>query len=130
MDLFCRLSGHIDIPDALVPVPLHSARLRQRGFDQALELAKAIARQKAIPLRADMLKRTRNTSAQTHLNGSQRRKNCRNAFIVKPGIVPDHIALIDDVMTTGTTVSECAKVLLNVGVRRVDIWVMARVATP
>ena len=113
-----------------MPVPLHSARLRKRGFDQALELAKMIAKRKSISLRTDLLSRSRNTSAQSYLDANQRRQNLRNAFVVDKRSVPRHIALVDDVMTTGATVRECAKVLLKAGVERVDIWVIARVATP
>ena len=129
-ELFCRNTLGIDRPDVLVPVPLHSTRLRKRGFDQALELAKMIAKQKALPLRSDLLIRTRNTAAQSYLDGGQRRKNCRDAFRVVEKVPPNHIALIDDVMTTGATVQECTKALLKAGAKRVDIWVIARVATP
>ena len=129
-ELFCRNTLDCDIPDALVPVPLHSARLRKRGFDQALELAKMIAKQKSILLRSDLLSRSRNTAAQSYLDASQRRNNLRNAFVVDKRSVPKHIALVDDVMTTGATVRECTNVLLKAGVERVDIWVIARVATP
>jgi ComF family protein len=129
-EIFCRQMPDVDLPDALVPVPLHAKRLRERGFDQALELAKMIARRKSVPLRADLLLRTRHTSAQSYLDAGQRQKNCRNAFSVTDKKMPRHIALIDDVMTTGATVHECAKVLLKAGVKRVDIWVIARVAMP
>jgi ComF family protein len=129
-ELFCRKTAGIERPDALVPVPLHSARLRKRGFDQALELAKMIAKHKALPLRPDLLIRARNTAAQSYLNASQRRHNLKNAFAASKQNMPGHVALIDDVMTTGATVHECAKVLLKAGVKRVDIWVIARVATP
>lgn len=129
-ELFCRHTDHIDLPEALIPVPLHGRRLRQRGFDQALELAKAIARHKGLPLCTDILARVRHTDAQTELNAAQRRRNCKDAFVLKKRSLPSHVALLDDVMTTGTTVSECAKVLKQAGVNRVDIWVMARVARP
>lgn len=129
-ELFCRHTKEVELPDALVPVPLHRKRLRQRGFDQALELAKGIARGKSLRLRTDILSRIRHTDAQTDLNAVERRKNCKDAFVLNTRILPPHIALIDDVMTTGTTVGECAKVLKKAGVKRVDIWVMARVATP
>jgi len=72
--------------------------------------------------------RSRNTAAQSYLDAGQRRNNLRNAFIADRRNLPGHIALLDDVMTTGTTVSECARVLLKAGVKRVDIWVIARVA--
>jgi ComF family protein len=128
-EIFCRHMQDGDLPDALVPVPLHQVRLRKRGFDQALELAKMIARHKAIPLRTNLLARTRDTAAQSYLDASQRQNNLKNAFVVTRYSIPEHVALVDDVMTTGTTVRECTKVLLKAGVKRVDIWVMARVAT-
>jgi len=127
-ELFCRKTNDIALPDALVPVPLHGKRLRQRGFDQALELAKRIARDKLVNLRTDILARTRHTDAQTDLDAAQRRRNCKGAFLLKTNSLPEHIALLDDVMTTGATVGECAKVLKRAGVKRVDIWVIARVA--
>lgn len=127
-ELFCRHTGNIELPEALVPVPLHGKRLRQRGFDQALELAKAIATRKSISLCADSLARIRHTHAQTDLDAGERRENCKGAFVLKTRSLPGHVALLDDVMTTGATVGECAKVLKQAGVKRVDIWVMARVA--
>ncbi len=129
-ELFCRNTFDLDRPDILVPVPLHSSRLRRRGFDQALELAKMIAKHKALPLRSDLLFRTRDTAAQSYLDASQRRHNLKNAFFASKQTMPGHVALIDDVMTTGATVQECTKALLKAGAKRVDIWVMARVATP
>jgi ComF family protein len=129
-ELFCRHTKDVELPDVLVPVPLHGKRLRQRGFDQALELAKGIATRKSLRLRSDVLSRIRYTEAQTDLNAVERRKNCKGAFVLNTHVLPPHIALVDDVMTTGTTVGECAKVLRNAGVKRVDVWVMARVATP
>ena len=130
VELFCRHTKNIELPDAVVPGPLHGRRLRQRGFDQALELAKGVARGKSLRLRADILARIRHTEAQTDLNAVERRRNCKDAFVLNTRSLPEHVALIDDVMTTGTTVGECAKVLKNAGVKRVDIWVMARVAKP
>ena len=126
-EVFCRKTNNIALPDALVPVPLHGKRLRQRGFDQALELAKRIARHKSVSLRSDILARTRHTEAQTNLDADERRRNCQGAFEVKAATLPKHIALLDDVMTTGTTVGECARILKKAGVKRVDIWVIARV---
>jgi len=129
-ELFCRNTQNIELPEVLIPVPLHGKRLRQRGFDQALELAKWIARHKGLALRTDLLARVRHTDAQSDLNATERRRNCKDAFVLKNRSLPGHIALLDDVMTTGTTVSECAKVLKQAGVKRVDIWVIARVAKP
>ena len=115
-------------PEALVPVPLHGSRLRQRGYDQALELAKPLARALALPLRQDLLRRVRATEAQSELDARHRRDNLRGAFVAaairQP---PKHVALFDDVMTTGTTLVEATSALKKAGVLRVDVWVLARV---
>lgn len=114
-------------PDLLLPVPLHPARLRERGYDQALELAKVLAASGGPPVCRDRLLRVRATAAQTRLGALSRRRNVRGAFALRAGVsLPAHVALIDDVMTTGATVRECARILLAAGVRRVDVWVVAR----
>ena len=114
-------------PDALVPVPLHRARLRQRGYDQALELARPLARSLHLPLRDELLVRARHTQPQSRLGALQRRRNLRGAFELRPGVaLPRHVALIDDVMTTGATLHAAAATLLRAGVQRVDAWVCAR----
>jgi len=115
-------------PDALVPIPLHLARLRERGYDQALELARVLARRHALPLRAGLLCRTRATTAQSRLDAQARARNLRGAFAVRaPGAVPRHVVLVDDVMTTGATLHAAARALRRAGVARVDAWVCARV---
>ena len=114
-------------PQALLPVPLHPARLRERGYDQALELARALSAADGPPVCRDRLFRVRATAAQSRLGAGSRRRNVRGAFAVRAGSpLPAHVALVDDVMTTGATVRECARTLLAAGVRRVDVWVMAR----
>jgi ComF family protein len=118
--------GDDERPQALVPVPLHRSRLRERGYDQALELAKAVARRTRIPLHAGALKRVRSTARQSELDLSARQHNLRGAFALADRALPAHVALIDDVMTTGATVRECAQTLLRAGVARVDVWVVAR----
>lgn len=115
-----------DWPDALVPVPLHRARLRRRGYDQALELARPLARSCGLPLRCDLLQRVHATQAQSELDAAARRRNLRRAFDVR-GVVPAHVALVDDVMTTGATLEAAARRLRQAGARRVDAWVCARV---
>jgi ComF family protein len=116
-----------DLPDVLIPVPLHRLRMIRRGFNQAFELGKHAASVLGVPLHTTGLRRRRNTAAQSGLSSMQRRRNMRGAFYWhardKPG---NHVALIDDVMTTGTTVTECTRVLKKAGVRRVDVWVAAR----
>lgn len=114
-------------PDMLIPVPLHNFRMMKRGFNQAYELGNYLSQVFDIPMLITALRRHRNTKAQSGLSRLQRRQNLRGAFYwhgqKKPG---RHIALIDDVMTTGTTVSECARVLKKAGAKRVDVWVAAR----
>jgi len=115
-------------PEALVPIPLHRARLRQRGYDQALELAKPMGRALHVPVRDDLLRRVRATAAQSERDAAARRRNMRGAFAVVPGVaLPRHIALVDDVMTTGATLHAAARALRRAGVERVDAWVCARV---
>lgn len=115
------------LPQALVPVPLHASRLRQRGYNQALELAKPLAQHFHIPLLRDALQRTRATGAQTDLDAVQRRRNVRGAFVARfAGAVPEHVAVLDDVFTTGATLGECVRVLKRAGVARMDVWALAR----
>ena len=116
-------------PDALLPVPLHRARLRRRGYDQTLELAKPLARALSLPLLDDVLHRHQTTTAQSRLDADARQRNLRDAFAVVPGAkLPAHVVLLDDVMTTGATLHAAARALRKAGVRRVDAWICARVA--
>ena len=121
------LSIESERPQALIPVPLHSRRLRQRGYNQALELARPLASHFAIPLLAGALGRVRDIAPQSGLGALARRRNPRGAFAVGSETLPAHVALVDDVMTTGATLWECARVLKRAGVQRVDAWVAARV---
>jgi len=115
------------LPATIVAVPLHVSRLRARGYNQALELAKPLARALGIPLDRDLLVRLRATPAQTGLDAAARRRNLRGAFAVAKGrALPHHVVLVDDVMTTGATLRECARTLRRAGVARVDAWVLAR----
>lgn len=112
-------------PDVLLPVPLHKHRLRERGFNQATEIAKPVARQLGCSLDITSCRRTRTTAPQSELSRKDRINNMRGAFeIMKP--VTGHVAIIDDVMTTGSTAHELAKVLLKAGADSVDVWVCAR----
>lgn len=127
-DCFTHATSSAMRPAALVPIPLHTARLRERGYDQALELARMLARRHDLPLRTDLLRRVRATAPQSRLDAKARRRNLRNAFAVQhlPGM-PAHVVLIDDVMTTGATLHAAARALRRAGVHRVDAWVCARV---
>jgi ComF family protein len=126
--LMAEAFAHLPPPDVLVPVPLHRGRLRQRGYDQALELARPLARALRIPLRADLLQRVRATRAQSELDAPARRRNLRDAFAVRlRAPLPAHVVLVDDVMTTGATLHAAARSLRRAGVQRIEAWVCARV---
>lgn len=116
-------------PEALVPVPLHRQRLRQRGHDQALGLARDWGRALALPVRVDLLQRRRATLPQTTLNARDRAENVTAAFVAR-GACPAHVTLVDDVLTTGSTVAAAAEALFAAGARRVDAWVLAWAAPP
>lgn len=127
MEMATALAG-AERPQALLPVPLHRPRLRQRGYDQALELARPLARGAGLPLLDRGLQRRRDTAPQSTLDARQRRRNLRDAFAVPSGAeLPMHVALVDDVMTTGATLHAAAAALRRAGVARVDAWVCARV---
>ena len=115
-------------PGALLPLPLHHSRLRQRGYDQALELARPLARALGLPLRCDVLERIKPTRAQSTLDAEARQRNLQGAFKVSAaGPLPAHVVLFDDVMTTGATLHAAAGVLRAAGVPQVEAWVCARV---
>jgi ComF family protein len=116
----------VGMPQALIPVPLHLTRLRERGFNQALQISKSLAPRLDLPIFTEALVRTRATSAQSGLDAIARRKNVRGAFVANDLSKIDHVAIVDDVMSTHATVNECARVLRKAGVARVDVWVLAR----
>lgn len=114
-------------PDLMVPVPLHYQRRLSRGFNQSDLLCRDLSHLFTGLPWADVLRRRRATRAQSDLPADRRRGNVRGAFRVRrlpPGT--RHVALVDDVMTTGSTLHECARVLKRAGVGRVDVWVVAR----
>ena len=120
--------GHV----LVVPVPLHARKQRQRGFNQSELIARAALKQRPkedrLSLRTDILERRRETSSQIGLTSHQRRQNLRGAFaVVKPeAVAGQEILLVDDVLTTGTTASECARVLRRAGVSKVWVATVAR----
>jgi ComF family protein len=125
--------ARVTLPRLLVPVPLHAARLRERGFNQALAIARYAGRSLGVAQSRDSVRRLRDTPSQTGLGLEDRRLNVAGAF----GIADDrsrrrlrtagHVAVVDDVLTTGSTLEELRSSLLREGVARVDLWAVARV---
>ena len=114
------------LPEAIIPVPLHVSRLRERGFNQSLEIARFIARRLAIAIDMASCQRQRATIAQSTLAASQRKKNMRNAFVVIKPMTVKHVSIVDDVVTTGHTINALCKQLRSAGVQKIDIWCCAR----
>jgi ComF family protein len=114
--------------DLIVPVPLHKKRLRQRGFNQAILLGEILSQQSGIPLQRNNLQRIRWTEPQVNLSAAARPGNVKGAFAVADSgaITGKNVLLIDDVYTTGCTVSECSRVLKNAGAAGVAVLTVAR----
>ncbi|CAI8753705.1 competence protein ComFC [Pseudomonas sp. IT-196MI5] len=127
-----RFEDDLERPDLLIPVPLANRRLRQRGFNQAAMLAQWLGTSLDIPCDERLLLRTQDTDAQQALNAEARRKNLRNAFALAPGAVvkDQHLALVDDVLTTGATAQALARLLMDAGAARVDVYCLARTPKP
>ena len=113
----------------LVPVPLHRRRLQQRGFNQALEIARPL-QQRGYRIDSRCCTRTRHTPPQSELPATTRSHNLCDAFSVRRNIVGENIMLIDDVLTTGSTLNALAGVLKQAGAARVEAWVIARTPEP
>ncbi len=122
------IAEHVELPLALVPVPLARSKQRERGFNQAYELAQPLARALKLPIRMDLCERTRATPDQATLRAHDRRRNVLGAFVATGAAMPRHVAVIDDVLTTGSTCEELARVLKRGGAERVAVWVIARAA--
>lgn len=114
------------LPECIIPVPLHTHRLRERGFNQALELANLVATQLNIAVDYSLCQRNKSTPFQSGLSAAQRKKNLKNAFTVTKQHSYKHVAIFDDVVTTGTTINELAKQLKQSGVKTIEIWAIAR----
>jgi ComF family protein len=117
---------HHPPPDLIVPMPLHPHRLRERGFNQSLEIARHLATQLKIPLEANAAVRTRLSPPQASLPLKARVKNMKQAFVCTGRFDGLRIALVDDVMTTGASLNELSRTFKNAGAKQVECWVIAR----
>jgi len=113
-------------PDVIVPVPLHTSRLRSRGYNQSLEIARTVSKYLALPLNWSDAERTRDTAPQTELPRDKRRKNVRGAFKSSVAFSGQRVAILDDVMTSGHTVNALAESLLRSEALEIRVWVVAR----
>jgi ComF family protein len=118
------------LPDRLIPMPLHASRIRERGFNHASEIARTVAKHLNLPLDLTSCQRIRDTPPQMGMKHDARRRNMRGAFACSAQLAGQHIALIDDVMTTGTSLDELAATLKRAGAREVSCWVVARTLPP
>lgn len=112
-------------PQAIVAVPLHWRRLRQRGFDQSLQIARVLAKRLSLPV-IDVIARKRETVSQQNLTRIERQHNLQGAFVIQRAIPFRHVALVDDVLTTGSTANEISQLLFQHGVQTVQLWAIAR----
>lgn len=121
-----RAAAHDRLPDLLLPVPLHPQRLRHRGYNQALELARIVGQKLDIEVDAHHLRRTRATADQIGQSRAARRRNLRGAFAASPELKGRHVAIVDDVMTTGSTLAEIAHCCRETGAASIETWAIAR----
>jgi ComF family protein len=122
--LAARLAGK-PLPDLIVPMPLHPARLRERGFNQAMEIGRRLGDRLALPCR-HACQRHRDTPPQAGLDLKARRRNLRGAFICDEALAGKRIVLLDDVMTSGSSLNELTKAARRAGAAEVSAWVVAR----
>jgi len=114
-------------PELIIPIPLHNKRLRERGYNQALELARPLAKKMQIPLSLKDCFRVNETKPQAaSIAAEDRRKNIKDAFVINFAVPVKHVAIVDDVITTGSTVSEFSASLRKAGVEKIDVWCCAR----
>ena len=119
----------VDLPECIVPVPQHPLRLMQRGYNQALEIARPISNALGLPIESRLCKRIRHSRSQTKLAVTERKRNVRNAFMLNGTNEYRHIAIVDDVMTTGSTITELAKIFCTSGTVYIQAWVCARASS-
>ena len=121
-----RRTSALPLPAVVVPLPLHRERLVSRGFNQAALIASVAARQLQLPLRPRLLQRVRATAPQSGLSAGARQHNLQGAFVARPLAGSGPVALVDDVLTTGSTAAAAARALKAAGASRVEVWVAAR----
>ena len=114
------------LPDLILPMPLHTKRLTKRGFNQSLEISKPLANSLSVPIELNLVTRSKETKAQMNLNKNQRHKNVSGCFSMIAKTEASHIVIVDDVVTTGATTNELAKLLKKSGVDKVGVWSLAR----
>ncbi len=127
-NMLCKLliTKRRTLPGCIIPVPLHSGRLISRGYNQSVEIARPLSKQLGIKLDTSYCKRIRATNPQAKLPTNKRKENVRNAFSATKTYGYDHVLLIDDVITTGSTVKELARILNLAGIRRIDVLAITR----
>lgn len=114
------------LPDLLIPMPLHPSRLKERGFNQSAEIAKMLARTLHIPLALEACSKVRDTAPQASLPLKERGSNVKGAFACSMDLSGKRVAMVDDVMTSGATLNELAKILAKQGAAEISAWVVAR----
>ncbi len=124
--LLAREITRQDRPALLMPVPLHNRQLKSRGFNHSGEVTRMLAKELGIPWSPWLLRKVRETPAQHNLGGKERKKNLRRCFRFDSRQCPQHVALVDDVVTTAATAAETARALKAAGVKKVEIWALAR----
>ena len=122
--------GSLEAPDLIVSPPTTRERLALRGFDPALLIARRVGRVQGVPVRPSVLRRRRDTEHQPGLGREARRRNLRDAFECRESLDGARVAIVDDVMTTGSTVEAVARALRAAGARQVEVWVVARTPEP
>lgn len=121
-----RLASRGSRPELVIPVPLAPRRFRERGFNQARELALPLCRSLSLTLRSDLVVRKRETKEQAGLDKNERARNTRDAFALVAPLHAKHVVVIDDVVTTGSTVNALARILRAAGAEWIEVWAVAR----
>lgn len=126
------LAQHLqnELPDIWLPMPLHARRLQERGFNQAVEIAPELSAKTGIPMQPGWATRVRDTPPQAGLKREARKKNMRGAFKCHQKVAGLHVGIVDDVMTTGSSLDELGATLKHAGAREVGCWVVARALPP